>query len=81
MAVSAIILTCCTVVKIRLVIYFACGFLVFFGIICFGLLIFFSMVQPVVTQACSYSDRYLSTGADAKTLFVNLGFPEVGNSL
>ncbi len=81
MTIAAIILTCCTVVKIRLMIYFTCGFLVFFGMICFALMIFFSMAQPVVTQVCSYSDRSLSTGAGAKTLLVNLGFPEVGNNI
>ena len=61
--IGAIILTCCTVVKARHIIYCTCTFLLMLGLVSFILLIAFGILYPNVAQICSYVDRKLATGA------------------
>ena len=66
---ASIILTCCTVVRVRLVIYCTCSFLLFFGIITFVLLIVLGIMIPDVAQFCAYADDKLTTEAGISYLF------------
>lgn len=59
--ISAIILTCCTVVRIRFIIYMTCSGLIFMGIITFAMLIFVGGLLPNVGQSCAYIDGKLSS--------------------
>ena len=59
--IATVILTCCTVVRVRMLIYFTCSALMFLGVITFGLTIFFSYALPNVAQICAYADRKLAT--------------------
>lgn len=58
---SAIILTCFTVVRIRLVIYFACSFLIAMAVVTFCLLVLMGILMPNVGQLCTYVDNKLKT--------------------
>lgn len=72
--VCSIVLTCCTVVRIRMVLYFTCSFLIFMAVITFSMLIVFGIFLPNVSQACAYIDRKLSTEDGIVELFTNLQF-------
>lgn len=72
--ISAIVITCCTVVRIRMIIYFTCSFLIFMAIITFSMLIAFGIFLPNISQACAYVDDKLSTEAGTVELFNSLLF-------
>ena len=76
--IAAVVLACCTVVRVRLVIYFTCSFMYFLGPVSFVLLIFMSAAGPNVSQMCGYIDRQLLTGADTVTFFKNMKWDEFG---
>ena len=76
---GAIILACFSVVKVRLIMYFACAFLFFFGIISFVLMILLAAIAPNLAQVCSYMDTKLATGAGTSDLFNRLGFSTMGS--
>lgn len=76
-----IILTCCSVVKIRLIFYFACGILIFLTLIALILLCILSALAPNVGQMCAYTDLKLATSAGASTFFTNLGLSDLGTLL
>jgi hypothetical protein len=80
-AVGAIILACFSVVKVRLIMYFACVFLFILGLISFTLMIVLSALAPNVSQICGYMDTKLSTGAGTTTFFSRLGFANLGDFL
>lgn len=66
-------------VKVRLIMYFACSFLFFFGFISFVLMIAIAAIAPNLSQTCSYMDTKLSTGAGTADLFTRLGFSSMGS--
>jgi hypothetical protein len=72
--ISAVVLTCFTVVRVRMVIYFTCSFLIFMAIITFCMLIVFAIFLPNVSQACAYIDRKMETPAGIVSLMNNLQF-------
>ena len=72
--ISAIILTCFTVVRVRLVIYCSCAMLYFIGVITFALIISLGFLIPNVSQLCSYADEKLTTSAGINSLFTSLEF-------
>lgn len=72
--ISAIVITCCTVVRIRMIIYFTCSFLIFMGVITFCMLIVFAIFLPNVSQACAYIDKKMETSAGIVSLLTNLQF-------
>mgnify|MGYP000707647305 CR=1 FL=1 len=76
---GAIVLACFSVVKVRLIMYFACAFLFFFGIISFVLMILLAAIAPNLAQVCSYMDTKLATGAGTSDLFNRLGFSTMGS--
>jgi hypothetical protein len=76
---GSIILACFSVVKVRLIMYFACSFLFFFGFISFALLVILAAIAPNLSQTCSYMDTKLSTGAGTADLFTRLGFSSMGS--
>ena len=76
---GAIILACFSVVKVRLIMYFACAFLFFFGIFSFALMIILAAIAPNLSQTCYYMDSKLTTGNGTSDLFTRLGFGTMGN--
>ena len=76
---GSIILACFSVVKVRLIMYFACSFLFFFGFISFVLLIILAALAPTLSHTCAYLDSKISTGAGTADLFTRLGFSTMGN--
>jgi len=54
---GSILLTFCTVVRTRLIMYFTCGFLTTLGFFGFGFLCFLGFMQPQMGQICAYADR------------------------
>ena len=78
-ALGSTILACFSVVKVRLIIYFACVFLFIVGFISFTLLIILSAIAPNLSQICHYMDSKLATGAGTSTLFTKLGFSQIGD--
>lgn len=78
-ALGSTILACFSVVKVRMLMYFACVFLFIVGFISFALLIILSAIAPNLSQICGYMDTKLSTGAGTKTLFTRLGFSQIGD--
>ena len=76
---GAIVLACFSVVKVRLIMYFACAFLFFFAIFSFVLMILLAALAPNLSQMCSYVDTKLSTGNGTQELFNRLGFGTMGN--
>lgn len=76
---AAIILACCSVVKVRLIMYFACSFLFFLTFISLILTIIMAAAAPNLGQVCSYVDAQLSTGAGTKNMFTKLGFSSLGD--
>ena len=61
--IGAIIITCCSVVRARHLIYCTCTFLFLLGVISFALLIATAILLPNIAQVCKYVDNKLSTGA------------------
>lgn len=76
---GAIVLACCSVVKVRLIMYFACSSLFVLAFLSFPLLIFTAALAPNVSQICGYIDIKLSTGAGTKDFFSRLGFNTMGD--
>lgn len=75
---SAILLGCFSVVRIRLIMYFTCGFMYFLSIISFGILIFLSILGPNLSQVCSYMGNKFSTGAGTADFFSKMGWSKIG---
>lgn len=73
-AISAILLGCFSVVRIRLIIYFSCGIMYFLSIISFVLLIILSIVEPNLSQICVYMQNKFTTGAGTSDFFSKLGY-------
>lgn len=59
--IAVIVLTCCTVVRVRMVLYFTCAILMFMAVITFCMLIVFGAFLPNVSQACALIDRRMTT--------------------
>lgn len=78
-ALGATILACFSVVKVRMLMYFACVFLFIVGFVSFALLIGLSAIAPNLSQICSYMDSKLTTGAATSALFTRLGFSQLGD--
>jgi hypothetical protein len=74
-ALSALLLACFSVVKIRLVLYFACSFLLFLAFISTTLLIIVGALVPNLSQICGYIDGKIATGAGAADLLDKWGAP------
>ena len=77
--ISAVVLTCFTVVRVRLVLYFTCGILMFMAVITFAMLIVFGVFLPNISQACAYIDKKISTEAGLVDVFDKLLFNSSGN--
>ena len=80
-AIGAIILACFSVVKVRLIMYFACVFLFIIGLFSFSLMIILSALAPTLSQTCRYMDTKFSTGTGTSTFFSKLGFNKIGDFL
>jgi hypothetical protein len=78
-ALGATILACFSVVKVRMIMYFACVFLFIIGFVSFALLIALAAIAPNLSQICSYMDSKLTTGAGTNALFTKLGFSQLGD--
>lgn len=76
---AAIILACCSVVKVRLIMYFACSFMFFLALFSFIFMILMAALAPNVSQICVYLDAKLKTGAGTQDLFTKLGYPTLGD--
>ena len=76
--IAAVILACCAVVRVRLVIYFTCGFMYFLGFISFVALIAVSIAGPTTSQTCKYIDRQLTNGSTTVDFLKNMGWDEFG---
>ena len=72
--VSAVLIACCSVVRVRLVLYCSCSFLLFLGMATFALLICLGIMVPNYAQFCKYADELLSTPAGIEYLFGKLKF-------
>lgn len=80
-SLAAIILACYSVVKVRLIMYLTCGFMLFLSFISFALLIIIAALAPNLSQICSYADRQFVSGNTTATFFSNLGVGQLGNFL
>ena len=69
---SAIIITCCSVVRLRLIIYCTCSSLLLFAFATFGLTIALGVMVPNYAQFCAYADEKLSTASGRTYLFNKL---------
>jgi hypothetical protein len=78
-ALGSTILACASVVKVRLIMYFACVFLFIVGFFSFALLIIMSAIAPNLSQICLYMDTKLSTGSGTNILFNKLGFSQIAD--
>jgi hypothetical protein len=76
---GATVLACFSVVKVRLIMYFACALLFVFGFVSFVLLIILGALAPNLSQICGYVDVKLQTGAGTADLFARLGFNSLGS--
>lgn len=76
---SAIILACCSVVKIRFILYFTCSFLFFLTLIALAILTILGLAETTLAQTCGYIDTQLSTGAATKQMLSRLGVSSVGD--
>lgn len=56
---AAIILACCSVVKVRLIMYFTCSFLFFLAFFSFAFMVLLAALAPNVSQICGYLDAKL----------------------
>lgn len=72
--IAAFVLTCCTVVRVRMVLYFTCGILMFMAVITFCMLIVFGAFLPNVSQACGLVDRRMANGYGLVNVLNNLQF-------
>ena len=57
--ISAIVITCCSVVRLRLVIYCTCSLLLLLGAITLVLTIVLGVMVPNYSQFCAYADKKL----------------------
>lgn len=71
---STCILGCCVVVRIRLIMYFTCTFLIVVGIVTFIMLILMAGLLPTIAQSCKYIDTKLSTSDGMMELLQKLQF-------
>ena len=78
---ASIILACYSVVKVRLIMYLTCGFMLFLSFISFALLILIAAIAPNLSQICSYADHQFASGSTTATFFANLGVGQLGNFL
>jgi hypothetical protein len=76
---AAVILACCSVVKVRLIMYFACSFLFFLTFVALPLTIVLAVAAPSLGQVCAYVDTKLATGAGTRDMFNRLGFSSLGD--
>jgi hypothetical protein len=81
MLLCAVMLACCSVVRLRLIIYPVCALLVILGVISFIILIAISIILPINYLTCSYLDLQISSPTNAQNFFSNLGFPDIGSQL
>lgn len=78
---ASIILACYSVVKVRLIMYLTCGFMLFLSFISFALLIIVAAMAPNLSQICSYVDTKLASGNTTTTFFSDIGAGQLGNFL
>lgn len=71
---AAIIMACCSVVKVRLIMYFACTFMLVLALFSFFFLITLAALNPNISQICGYLDTKLATGTGTQDLFNKLGY-------
>lgn len=79
--VGSILITFCTVIRTRLIMYFTCGFLTVFGLVGFIFLIFLGFVHPQASQVCAYADKRLTSGTQTKLLLQNMGYPDFADKI
>jgi len=72
--ISTVVLCCCTVVRVRLAMYFTCTFLILFAFITFAMLIIVGALVPLTSQSCKYIDDKLTTPEGRVELFNKLQF-------
>lgn len=72
--VGSILVSLCTVIRARLIVYFACGFLVFLGIAGFCFLTYLMFIYPQMNQVCSYVDKQLPYGNQTRVLLQKMGY-------
>ncbi len=72
--VGSILITFCTVIRARLILYFTCGFLVFLGIAGFCFLTYLIFIYPQMNQLCSYVDKRLPSGIQTRIMLQKMGY-------
>lgn len=78
---GAILLTFCTVVRVRLLIYGTCSGLVFLGILCFAIFICIAYMMPNLGNICNYVNNRIQNGVTTQIMFNKAGFSTFGNTL
>lgn len=74
-AIGALVLTCCSIVKARHIIYCTCASLLLLGIVSFVLLLVMAVMLPSIAQMCAYADTQLADSNKTVNLFgsANIG--------